>query len=348
MLTVETRPTANEPPSLAPQISPSEPEPTVKTGEILAGDGPALDAPAIDRAAATPSAEARAETAPAPPEAPREEASGELAADGPAAPPENDFLRPTALIEKFEELAADRRTGHWANECLEAIAAVWLTPPQPATTRDPNVLKLRRLAGRDASVNGNPQLSTRVARARYALIRWLDLRESVAELDAVPTVRTSNSATKQVAACLSAIDKLSMQGISGGEWRDFLLVDRLRLLTSEVASPEARRAAARRVLDRLDSPRLTRQQRKFIAEPPITNLRAALAAWAAEPVAPKRVLADVERYERSGLPSDAQRAWPTIFAACAGRTSPRRSARANCSTRVIATRICGSRCRRRS
>ena len=285
---------APEQPKLAPpQNAPTASELAVKTSDATENDRAASDR------------DAPVQEAPAAPEAPRNEPADELAADVPPVPAQENVSRPTALIHRFEELAADRRTGHWANECLEAIAAVWPTPPQPTSARDPDVLKLRRLAAREMSAGGNPQLATMAERARWALVRWLDIRDAVAELDAAPTAKTPDDATKQVAASLSAIDKLSLKGIAGGEWRNFLLVDRLRLLTSEVASPEARCAAARRVLDRLDSPRLTSGQRRFIAQEPVASLRAALAGWAAEPVAPARLLADVERYERSGLPSDA-------------------------------------------
>ena len=251
---------SEEQPIEEPPATPWAAEVTVKTADQSAEPVTEPVEKLADEPSATPADES------APPADSNATPSDALAIDVPPTPGESELARPTALIEQFQQLVDDRRTGNWANLCIASIEATWSKPPRGPAARDDDELKLRRLAERDQPIGNNPKLNRQVARARYALVRWLDVREAAGQLDTAETARSSRAATQQIIACLAAIDALTMRGISGGEWRDFLLVDKLRLLTSEVADPAARRVAVRRVLDRLDSPRLSRSQRKFLAE----------------------------------------------------------------------------------
>ena len=89
-------------------------------------------------------------------------------------------------------------------------------------------------------------------------------------------------------------------------WRDYLQLDALLRLADDDTAVAERRAVARKVLDRLSSNRLTRAQRKFIADGPLAALQTELRSWAAEPVAAARLLAHLDSYEHTSLPSDAR------------------------------------------
>jgi hypothetical protein len=55
------------------------------------------------------------------------------------------------------------------------------------------------------------------------------------------------------------------------------------------------------------SSRLSPKQRKFLNEGPLNGLQAELRLWAAEPVSARQLLTDLEQYEYSAQPSDAQK-----------------------------------------
>ncbi len=67
------------------------------------------------------------------------------------------------------------------------------------------------------------------------------------------------------------------------------------------------RAIARRVLVHLVETPLALEQQQFIASGPVAALRDELQPWAAEPIRLGTLLADIERYERTNLQSDARR-----------------------------------------
>jgi hypothetical protein len=59
------------------------------------------------------------------------------------------------------------------------------------------------------------------------------------------------------------------------------------------------------VLERLSRARLTAKHRKFIDQPALASLATELQHWAAEPIDTAELLTHLERYERTGLGSDA-------------------------------------------
>ena len=52
---------------------------------------------------------------------------------------------------------------------------------------------------------------------------------------------------------------------------------------------------------------LTPEQQRFVSSPPVAALRLELWRWAARPIGVAELLRDIERYERTRLPSDARR-----------------------------------------
>ena len=66
-------------------------------------------------------------------------------------------------------------------------------------------------------------------------------------------------------------------------------------------------AGCERALLRLTQTPWTASQRRFVSSPAIAELREALWPWAAEPIGAAAVLRNIERYETTELPSDANR-----------------------------------------
>ncbi len=112
-----------------------------------------------------------------------------------------------------------------------------------------------------------------------------------------------------MAQCLASVDAAMRKHERGAAWRAYLELPTLARLANadEQAYQAERRQVARKVLDRLSSSMLSRDQRKFIAGEPIASLEAELRGWAAEQVGARDLLVHLEQYEQSGLPSDARR-----------------------------------------
>jgi len=113
----------------------------------------------------------------------------------------------------------------------------------------------------------------------------------------------------ELSACLADIDIITNDSTEGKAWRKFLMVDALKKSLAQQPSLEddSPQELAKRVLARLSQTPLTHQQQRFISNGPVVALRSELRRWAAEPVEAAVLLRDIERYERTGLPSDARR-----------------------------------------
>ena len=299
---------------------------TVPTPPIL--ESRAVEIPIVEPPALEPT-RVQAAVPPAP-EIPAEIPQDAAVAHRPASPPDNADLEtpseisstqgedppvpevgawplPRALVEQLIRLKQE--TGApWAQQAVDLIHQMCRTGVQN-DRGDSNILKeLRRLSEQDAvSANIDARQESRMARARYALTRWLDIWEDAAALQEISPSEVVNSAEpERMGTCLADVDSLMRQGSSGGAWRTFLQLESLGALARPGRDDTDRRAAARKVLDRMTSSRLSPRQRKFVNDGPMAKLQAELRLWAAEPVTTARLLSDLEQYEHTGLASDAR------------------------------------------
>ncbi len=214
---------------------------------------------------------------------------------------------PRALISQLNRLTQDDSRAAWAGRAADLVRELCAVGGQ----RD-DVLRiikqLRELAEPDvAATPVESSLESQDARTRYALIRWLEVWEHAAALPETATsVLTSTESPEALRVCLADVDSLTHKGKSGAAWRKYLQLKTLDGLARE-GSEQERRAAARKVLDQLESYRLSRSQRKFVNEGPLAALQNELRVWAAAPVTPAQLLAHLEAYEYSGLTSDARK-----------------------------------------
>ena len=141
------------------------------------------------------------------------------------------------------------------------------------------------------------ELQGRILRVRYALGRrvalWRQIHDNVAATVPVSMYIEDDAALKNH---LSAADQYIQNMSHGDAWRQYLQLGELLALT-EVDDNAARRVAARRVLLRMESPKLDAQQREVLTRSPFAELSRGLRRWACEPVDYLALLNDIEAYE---------------------------------------------------
>lgn len=213
---------------------------------------------------------------------------------------------PRVLIEQLTSLVHEDPQLVWVQRALELVRELCQDPTDGDATRK-TLESLRELADRDSlAPPADPSLKGDIIRARYALARWIDIWSAAAALAEIPIdQRLGQSSPEKISLCLADFDTMAGKNPAGAAWRDYLQLQALGDAAAAGQSDLARRAAARAVLDRLASNRLTRAQRRFVGAGPLADLQRELRAWAAEPVAAAQLLAHLDQYEYSGLASDA-------------------------------------------
>ena len=237
--------------------------------------------------------------------------------DGEKAEPKAADAReePRALLERLDELAWECETGDWAMEVarLAGKALAGLVRGSPDT---PLLLgQLDHLADQAetlaASLQDDP-LASRVRRAEYALRRRLDVWKQAASLSGPdrPGDRHADPEPDpdRLLACLTKVEVATAHSAEGQAWREYLGLDLLRGLARPrgALDDQQRRALARAVLRRLHQNRMTDQQQEFARSEPLAALGAELRRWAAGTADPQLLVTRLERFEHTGLPSDAR------------------------------------------
>lgn len=214
---------------------------------------------------------------------------------------------PKVLLRQLAEVVRDEPHANWALEAGELIHELCRDPERASRSRLAILAELRKLADADPP-SDRPTVAreAQLIRAHYSLRRWVDIWEPAAKLDEQQPVVEAGSMVR-IAAVLAEVEALATRAPAGAAWRKYLQLDALSraVRSDDDASVDERRALARRVLDRLASPDLTRSQRKFIADGPLGKLAVELRPWAAENITAQRLLEHLDRYEQTELPSDA-------------------------------------------
>lgn len=313
-------------PSPEPKRSPAAPEPSQTASEDdafqFAPDSPAQPPitffnPAYEARPQVPAAPAPAHEGPPGPNLvkevpPRESGlAGDLDLEVPDAAPElasGSWPMPRVLLEQLRDMAHADRNAAWAVESIELIQELCRNVDEDGRTPLEIVADLRSIASQPRQTPAAKAHAARAIRARYALTRWLDVWEPAASLDETRTASNGPSESgEDITQRIADVESQLRQGASGPAWRTFLRLDTVKQMAKDPhATAKQRRALARSVLDRIDADRLTQAQRRLVADGPIAALESSLREWAAEPVGSTRLLSHLDRYERTGLPSDAR------------------------------------------
>lgn len=287
-----------------PQPTLADPPPAVTTTTIRVESS-------SDRLAARPARPS--ETTPVHPQDIEAATTGDQAqADANAGEEVEPWREPRDVRERLVRLRDDDRTAPWASNLLDLLDQLTRLggPHAPGAGR-----LLERLhdvnneAERVALRVGDEQTSEQVRRASYGLRRRLPVWQEVASIprEAAPVVATAPPQRERLLACLTNLDEVTKSAPQGEGWRQYLMFDNLRELAQDDGVPvERRRRLAREVLARINARRMTMKQRRFMTAHPLLSLRSELKQWAAEPANLDEFLVELENYEDSGRPSDAE------------------------------------------
>ncbi len=226
---------------------------------------------------------------------------------------DDSWREPETLIAGLKDLAGSPAAS-WATAVLQQLAAL---RPAVAAGADEAKAILDRLdtLGRQ-TVPLSAGLSDRALVRRwremgYALNRRVVIWRQVARLEKTEASDFVSRALdpRRLADCLAEAEAATNDSPQGKGWQGFLLFDDLRQHCVQQSPPDqaASREAAAQTLARMTQIPLTPEQQRFMSSPPLAALRLELWHWAARPVGVAELLADLERYEWTRLPSDAER-----------------------------------------
>jgi hypothetical protein len=221
------------------------------------------------------------------------------------------WQEPETLLARLDELAKHEATKKWATEASQLVRRLGLAV-SARSEETPVILQRLGELSAEASVAAPAMRDRGVAqnlsRAGHALERRLDIWKQVAQAGLSAEVKQPPGDPQSMSLCLAEIDVLMRESPEGNAWRQYLQVDALREWITQRKSAEERlpRELANQVLARLSHTPMTQQQRSFVSRGPLAALQVELLHQMVEPVDAGRLLRHMERYEQSGLPSDAR------------------------------------------
>lgn len=221
---------------------------------------------------------------------------------------------PETLIRSLKQLSERGPAARWAVEVLQQIRTLG---PAVAGGSDEAPAILDRLAAlNDQAMQSAAALSDRAfagkwRKVNYALGRRIDIWQKVVRLG---TPRTTDDVApetdpKKLAKCLADVETVLGDSDQGQAWRKFLLIEALKTCADKqpaLDENQSRRIAAQSLVRLTETP-LAPEQQRFLASARMAALRMELRRWAAKPISVATVLGDIERYEQSGLATDARR-----------------------------------------
>jgi len=218
---------------------------------------------------------------------------------------------PEVLMANLDRLALDCEATEWATRTGDLIRELCrLEGPQTARAAE-IVTELQALAASERALEkplADPRSAAAWRRIHHALVRHVQIWQLTPEL-----ARTSKEIGKPASAersrlsnCLAEVAALTDGDPAGRAWRQYLQFDALSAMARRGLDETSQRELVRRVLAKLERASLDERQRQFIAAGPLAALDHELHHWTAEPIDPGRLLLALERFEESGLPSDAQ------------------------------------------
>jgi hypothetical protein len=219
-----------------------------------------------------------------------------------------------ALLAQLDALSKHEATRPWATETARLIQDLGPAICKGAKETSSILARLDKLGG-EASAQA---LTLRDRAAAPALLRTgyaLQRRVSVwKQINAMGGLAAANDQAPPVdpramARCLGEIESLTRDSEEGKAWRRYLLLDALREWSGRRKSADERLPSdlSQQVLRRMNQSQMTAHQRQFVSSGPLASLHREVVRHASDPVDASRLLADLERYERTDLPNDGRR-----------------------------------------
>jgi len=228
---------------------------------------------------------------------------------------DSPWPEPVALWDRLADVAWECETGPWAWQVLREARRLGSVGWQGGDAEVRSIFtaldeRARAAEGLAAQLD-DYALAAKLRQAEHALTRRLALWSQVLESGG-PCSKAHDPAgvdPGRLSSCLAWIDAIEGEPGRLRQWEEYLELDALRRLVVEPSARDlsTRRALAQRTLRRITRPRLSVEQREFLASEPLVALEAELRRHAAGPIDLGDVLRHVEEYERSGAPQDARR-----------------------------------------
>ena len=229
-----------------------------------------------------------------------------------AGPIERVWHEPKSLIEALNSLTSSAPMRQWALDAgrlIDLLGTSAGSPKQTATI----IEQLATMADATEPLSrtvDDAKAAKELRRTGHALRRRVDVWRSIAQFEppAVAEDQPVQRDPEQLTFCLAEVDTLMAGSAASKAWREYLLLDVLRgwVARQEASEGTIPRELARQAIERLGQTPVSVSQRKFLSRDPLAKLRAELQHWAAVPVDSAALLEHQERYELSGLASDAK------------------------------------------
>jgi len=225
-----------------------------------------------------------------------------------AAPADDSWPTPVALIEQLALLESDPVYRVWAAQARGAIAGLCELPLTRHVDRESALDRIESIVKDAPPARAQIAVGTarQAAQARFAIERRLPLWRASSQTLAQSSTRPVALATARMVACVDGVKAATERSEQGPAWREYLLVDSLRRACLDRDGSADRRRLARKVLARLRSGSLSQEQRGFVRSTPVVALRDELELWASKPTNPIQLLRHLEDFEQEGLASDAR------------------------------------------
>ncbi len=213
------------------------------------------------------------------------------------------------LVRQFETLSELEPCAAWSRQVLALLAEL----ERSSTIGSPDSARLLVQLGQavqDAPLANAPvgsPVAGQIARARYALDRRLVIWRQVQSVVLEEPAMWVSLEAGDVASSLPQIDKLLPPVDRALGWREYLLVDQVKLLAAAPeVDPLARRLLAQRVLERLSQGSLSQAQQQFLAQASFVSFGDQLRRWAYEPLDYSALLQQLESLEDGDTLSESE------------------------------------------
>jgi hypothetical protein len=212
---------------------------------------------------------------------------------------------PRLLIDRLEKLARHPLATEWSVAVLNRVKQLTDNPQITPAIGLQIIAELKQLAsaGHIRSLEiSDPAIQQNWLQAAEGLERRVGIWQLLIERGSIQPITPTAERSADLIPTLTAVKHLLSDTQNGQQWRDYLLVDPLAAASSEGADSDqtTRMRLGQEVLSRLSDPRLTAEQKEFIAGEPISTLARDLRSWAAGPVDLEKLLTILERYETDG------------------------------------------------
>ncbi len=215
--------------------------------------------------------------------------------------------RPAALYQQLESFRDDPLVRDWSREVISELDKLSAAPSLSVERVTQILERLEELAdlGREwvrEMDRPDAELTARVTRACHGISRRLHVWGRVHQLVQEERTWAVSADYTTLEEALREVETLFNSAPAAQTWNRYLLVDRLREevdreARDEVLDPQYRRQLGRRVLQRMNSDKLTAEQREFLTRPSVRQLADQLRLWAYEPLDYTRFLRQIESHE---------------------------------------------------